>query len=121
MDFPIRITRYEFIPNSGGGGTHRGGLGLLREYEMLAEEATMNIRGDRGKFAPQGNLGGGPGSCARYILNPGTENETILGSKTGGGRLRKGERLRVMAPGGGGYGQWEGRRVGERWGRSCKS
>src|SRR3546814_17363344 len=73
----------------------------------------MNIRGDRGKFAPQGNLGGGPGSCARYILNPRTENETILGSKTGGGRIRKGERLRVMTPGGDGTGDPAGRRPTE--------
>jgi N-methylhydantoinase B/oxoprolinase/acetone carboxylase alpha subunit len=104
MDFPIRITRYELIPDSGGDGAHRGGLGLLREYEMLADEATMNIRGDRWKFAPQGNAGGLPGTSARYVLNPGTPEEKHLGSKTGGGRIRRGERLRVMTPGGGGYG-----------------
>jgi N-methylhydantoinase B len=104
LDFPIRITRYELIPNSGGVGAHRGGLGLLREYEMLADEASMNIRGDRGNFAPQGNAGGGPGTVASYVLNPGTAVEKRLGSKTGGGRIRRGERLRVMTPGGGGYG-----------------
>ena len=39
IDYPIRITRYELVPNSGGAGEFRGGLGLLREYEMLAEDA----------------------------------------------------------------------------------
>jgi N-methylhydantoinase B len=104
LDFPIRIVRYALVPNSGGAGKHRGGLGLLREYEMLADEASMNIRGDRAKFAPQGNAGGEPGAPARYVLNPDTAEERVLGSKTGGGRIRKGDRLRVTTPGGGGYG-----------------
>lgn len=105
LDFPIRIVRYALVPDSGGAGEHRGGLGLLREYEMLADEASMNIRGDRAKFAPQGNAGGEPGAPARYVLNPGTDRERVLGSKTGGGRIAKGERLRIMTPGGGGYGR----------------
>lgn len=105
LDFPIRIVRYALVPDSGGAGQHRGGLGLLREYEMLADEASMNIRGDRAKFAPQGNSGGLPAAPARYVLNPGTDREQVLGSKTGGGRIRKGDRLRIMTPGGGGYGK----------------
>lgn len=109
LDFPIRITRYELIPDSGGAGVHRGGLGLLREYEMLAEEATMNVRGDRAAFPPAGSAGGGPGACARYVLDPGTEQERVLASKTGGARIRRGQRLRIMTPGGGGWGDPKGR------------
>tara|TARA_A100001391_G_scaffold205447_1_gene206357 strand:- start:21191 stop:22870 length:1680 start_codon:yes stop_codon:yes gene_type:complete len=104
LDFPIRLLRYELVPNSGGAGKHRGGLGLLREYEMLAEESTMNIRGDRVTFAPQGAAGGGPAQPARYVLNPDKPAEKVLGSKTGGGRIMRGETLRIITPGGGGYG-----------------
>lgn len=104
LDFPIRINRFALVPNSGGTGEHRGGLGLVREYEMLAEESSMNIRGDRSLYAPQGNSGGESGSFARYIFNPDTDEERQLGSKTGGGRITRGQRLRIYTPGGGGWG-----------------
>ncbi|MBI3067583.1 MAG: hydantoinase B/oxoprolinase family protein [Betaproteobacteria bacterium] len=68
MDYPVRVTRYELVPDSGGSGKHRGGLGLLREYEMLAESATVNVRGDRAAFAPRGFYKGGDGSFSSFFL-----------------------------------------------------
>ena len=51
IDYPIRNHAFtELVPDSGGAGQFRGGLGLLREYEMLAEEASINVRGDRTIF-----------------------------------------------------------------------
>jgi N-methylhydantoinase B/oxoprolinase/acetone carboxylase alpha subunit len=102
IDYPVRITRYELAPGSGGRGRHRGGLGLLREYEMLADEATFNVRGDRGRFAPQGMAGGEPGSLAHIVLYA-DGDEVALPTKHSG-EIRRGHRLRVNTPGGGGYG-----------------
>ncbi|MBI4528211.1 MAG: hydantoinase B/oxoprolinase family protein [Deltaproteobacteria bacterium] len=103
INYPVRVTRYELVPDSGGAGKFRGGLGILREYEMLADEATVNLRGDRANFAPKGVLGGRNGGLARYVLNAGTSEEKVLPSKYGG-RLLRGQRLRVITPGGGGCG-----------------
>ncbi len=50
IDYPIRIRRYELAAGTGGAGKYRGGLGLVREYEMLAETSSMNVRGDRAQF-----------------------------------------------------------------------
>jgi N-methylhydantoinase B/oxoprolinase/acetone carboxylase alpha subunit len=102
IDYPIRIRRYELSPDTGGSGTFRGGLGIVREYEMLAESASINVRGDRAKFAPGGVHGGLDGSKSRYLLVE-ADGEREIPSKYSA-RIRRGERLRVTTPGGGGYG-----------------
>ena len=68
IDYPIRIRRYELAPDTGGGGKFRGGLGIVREYEMLAESSSINVRGDRAKFAPKGVHGGQDGAKSNYLL-----------------------------------------------------
>lgn len=103
LDYPLLIRRYHLAPGSAGRGRHRGGHGLLREYEFLADEATFTVRGDRVKFAPQGMAGGEPGARARITLIDREGNEQVLPSKYNG-RITRGERLRVQTPGGGGYG-----------------
>ena len=67
MDYPVRVSRYELVPDSGGSGKFRGGLGILREYEMLAETASVNVRGDRAAFAPRGLYDGGNGSFSTFL------------------------------------------------------
>ncbi len=102
IDYPIRIRRYELAPDTGGGGQFRGGLGIVREYEMLAERSTINVRGDRAKFAPRGLDGGLDAAKSRYVLSEqGTERD--IPSKYSG-EIRRGDRLCVITPGGGGYG-----------------
>ena len=103
MDYPIRITRYEMLPGSGGNGQYRGGLGIIREYEMLAESATVNVRGDRTLFPPRGLNGGMNGAPSRYSVLSKNAVEKEIPSKYSD-RIREGERLRVRTPGGGGYG-----------------
>ncbi len=107
LDYPIRIRRYELAPDTGGSGQFRGGLGMVREYEMLAETASITVRGDRAKFAPRGAHGGLDGAKSRYVLaEQGAERE--IPSKYSG-QIRRGDRLRVTTPGGGGYGAPGGR------------
>jgi N-methylhydantoinase B len=51
---PVRIEDYALVPNSGGAGCFRGGLGLRRSYRLLAEEAVLQLRADRVRFARYG-------------------------------------------------------------------
>jgi N-methylhydantoinase B/oxoprolinase/acetone carboxylase alpha subunit len=103
IDYPIRITRYELVPDSGGAGQFRGGLGLLREYEMLAEDASINVRGDRTIYPPQGAAGGHDANKAAYFLENKDGDKRSIPSKYSD-RIRRGERLLVTTAGGGGYG-----------------
>ncbi|MEI7677918.1 MAG: hydantoinase B/oxoprolinase family protein [Betaproteobacteria bacterium] len=102
MDYPVRILRYELAEDSGGSGKYRGGLGIRREYEMLAETATFNVRGDRAIFPPLGLHGGGNGSFSAFFIDRADGSEH-LPSKIGG-NITRGQRLRIATPGGGGYG-----------------
>jgi N-methylhydantoinase B/oxoprolinase/acetone carboxylase alpha subunit len=104
IDYPIRINRYELAPDTGGAGQFRGGLGLVREYEMLAESSTINVRGDRSKFAPKGAAGGQDGAKSHYVM---FDRETPEGRSVPSkfsSQIARGERLQVTTPGGGGYG-----------------
>ena len=104
IDYPIRIRRYEMASGSGGSGRYRGGLGIIREYEMLAESASINVRGDRANFPPQGVHGGLNGSKSHYqLFEGGSQDGQDIPSKYSGVIQRNG-RLRVTTPGGGGYG-----------------
>ncbi|MBI4189463.1 MAG: hydantoinase B/oxoprolinase family protein [Betaproteobacteria bacterium] len=103
IDYPIRMVRYELVPDSGGSGKFRGGLGLLREYEMLAENATVSVRGDRAQFAPRGLYQGGEGSFSSFFIQRAGGRLEKIPSKFSG-RVQRGERLRVTTPGGGGFG-----------------
>jgi len=101
--FPVRIERYEFIRDSGGPGTYRGGLALRRDVRLLADRVSFARYGDRHKFAPQGLFGGLPGACGAFVLNPGTSTERPLASK-GLDTLRAGDLVSIRLPGAGGYG-----------------
>ena len=103
MDYPMRIVRYELRPDSGGSGRFRGGLGLVREYEMLAETATVNVRGDRANFAPRGFGGGSDAAKSEFYLVDANGEAKLLPSKFSG-RIQRGGRLRIFTPGGGGFG-----------------
>ena len=99
---PLLVKRNGFISDTEGAGKYRGGLGMVREFELLNDEAILQIRSDRNKFLPWGTQGGSPGSRSFNILNPETESE-ILPSKFIR-TLKKGDVYRMIQPGGGGYG-----------------
>jgi N-methylhydantoinase B len=101
-EFPCRITRFELLPDSGGAGEWRGGLSLVREYELL-EDATIIRRYDKSRFPPGGIDGGKPGRGARFVLKPGTAQEFVTPS-SGRYELRAGEHFLLQSAGGGGCG-----------------
>jgi N-methylhydantoinase B len=77
---PVRVEAYEFVPDSCGAGKWRGGLALRRSYRVLADEAFMQLRADRMKFAPYGLAGGAPGRPAVNTLVS-SDAESALPSK----------------------------------------
>jgi N-methylhydantoinase B len=100
--YPVLFTRWALRPDSGGPGRHRGGLGAVYELELLEEEAEFFLFGERGRYAPPGVVGGGPAARNRFTFDGG--REPPMASKMVGHRLRRGDRLRLETPGGGGYG-----------------
>ena len=101
-EFPTQVERFELLPDSGGRGRHRGGLGFVREYRILQDEVRFSMRTDKHALAPQGIDGGHPGGTGGCIINPGAVDERSMPSRFGDQRLKTGDVLRVERPGGGG-------------------
>ncbi len=97
---PLRIERYEFAPDSGGAGRFRGGLGIVREYRLLAKEATVQVRSDRRRFPPYGLFGGHPGAGSTVQLSSEAATLPTKFTRT----MFEGDVLSIRVPGGGGYG-----------------
>ena len=101
-DQPLLIERFGLYPDTGGPGKYRGGLSLIRDFRLLAEEATFQLRSDRSDFQPWGVEGGKPGTPTRNYLNPDTDRQELPGKHLM--TLKKGDVYRVIQAGGGGYG-----------------
>jgi len=99
---PVRIEEYALVADSGGPGRFRGGMGLSRSYRLLAEDAMLQLRADRLRFAPYGLDGGQPGGAAGNWLGEGNAREAIPGKVTM--RMRRGQLLTHHQAGGGGHG-----------------
>jgi N-methylhydantoinase B len=98
LEFPLRAIEYGLRRGSGGEGRRRGGDGVVRELEALAEMRYSLIT-ERRRHPPPGADGGRAGGAGRNLLN-GDE----LPPKAAGA-LRPGDRLRIETPGGGGHGE----------------
>lgn len=103
--FPILFRRFALREGSGGAGRHRGGFGVEYEIELRRGEATASFVMDHGRVGPPGVLGGAAGApnVIRLHRAGGTETPRHL-SKDQGQRLAPGDRIEVLTPGGGGYG-----------------
>jgi N-methylhydantoinase B len=104
LGYPVRLTRYAIAQDSGGPGRFRGGCGIVREYEILADEAVLAIRIDGVENPPWGIAGGMSGGAGRAVVNPGTSRERVLRPLSDGNRLVRGDLLRIETGGGGGHG-----------------
>ncbi len=103
--YPVAFTEWSLRADSGGAGKHRGGLGAVYEIELLEEEADLFLFGERGKYAPAGVLGGQAAQRNRFLYpQAGKLVEPAMVSKLHDAKLKKGERIRLETPGGGGYG-----------------
>ena len=103
--YPLRVMKYALRAGSGGDGKHRGGDGIVREMEVLAD-ATVTLLADRRKSQPYGLAGGEDGAPGRTEILRADGSTDLMPSK-GSTRLRRGERVRIETPGGGGWGRVE--------------
>ncbi|TCT06099.1 hydantoinase B/oxoprolinase family protein [Aquabacter spiritensis] len=100
--YPLRIEEYALREDSCGAGRMRGGLGIVRQYRLLAAEAVMQLRTDRHANPPYGLFGGGPAASSRNILSENGASEVLASKVTR--TVRAGAVIRHEQAGGGGYG-----------------
>jgi N-methylhydantoinase B len=103
-EFSTRLRRFELIPDSGGPGTFRGGLGFVREYEVLDNDARFSLRSTKHTVAPKGIDGGTDGKTGLCTLNPGKTDERVIPSRYSDHVLHPGDVFSLETPGGGGLG-----------------
>ncbi len=103
--YPVLFRRFAIHEGSGGAGAQRGGFGVHYEVELLRGEARASFVMDHGRFGPPGVQGGHPGAPNVVKLHRGGVTSTPEHlSKDQGLRLVAGDRVEVMTPGGGGFG-----------------
>lgn len=100
--FPIRVTKFGFMPSSGGAGKHRGGLCTFREFEVTAPEVSLTFRADRQTTRPWGLAGGKPGCHSAVHLIRDGKREQLPAKFTM--TLRRGDILHSVMQSGGGHG-----------------
>lgn len=109
----FRIESYRLVPDSGGPGEFRGGLGGERIFTVTVPEVTVSALLNRMKTEPWGVLGGGDGAVGGlWVRRAGAgawrtfveEFGTMSPSKFSGVTLREGDQVKILMPGGGGYG-----------------
>ena len=102
--YPVRLRKYGVVPDSGGPGRWRGGTGIIREYEILADEALLAVRIDGVKNPPWGYAGGMSAGVGGAWVNPDAPDAYAIPPLSDGTRLKKGDILRIQTGGGGGMG-----------------
>ncbi len=100
--YPLQVIRYAIREHSGGNGLYRGGDGITREIELLAD-AQVTLLTDRRKTRPYGLAGGEPGERGENKLRHAGEEKHLPGK--GSLLLSAGDILEINTPGGGGFGR----------------
>jgi N-methylhydantoinase B len=109
----FRIDSYRLVRDSGGPGEFRGGLGGERVFTVTVPEVTVSALLNRMKTEPWGVLGGGNGAVGGLWVRRAGQDEwstfveefgTMSPSKFSGVILREGDQVKILMPGGGGYG-----------------
>ena len=99
---PVRVEDYGLIPDSGGAGKYRGGIGIRRSYRLLNGEATLQLRADRVRFPPYGLAGGLPGQRSRNFIHDRDGLRLLPGKVTM--TIHQGDVIIHEQAGGGGFG-----------------
>ena len=104
--YPVMFTQWALRPDSGGAGLHRGGVGAVYEIEALSPGTTeVALLGERGRYAPFGVSGGQPAALNTFAWQSAEGwNTPPMASKIVGVKIEAGQRVRLEAPGGGGWG-----------------
>jgi len=102
-DYPLRVTRYEILEGTGGGGEFRGGNGLTRSLQLVDGFARVSLLSERHTVQPRGAGGGQDGSCGGHTLIRKDGAAERLPAKTTL-EISPGDTLEIQTPGGGGLG-----------------
>jgi N-methylhydantoinase B len=106
LEYPWRIERTELVEESGGTGAMRGGLGLRRDYMLLADvsDGMYYVEQTDPSYAAKGRAGGGPGRPgSAFVRRAGSDAREPLPGK-GYIHLYRGDVLSLVGAGGGGFG-----------------
>ena len=76
----------------------------MRDLRVIGDEAVIGLRMDNIRWPAWGVKGGMGGGAGRIVVNPGTPDERELSPMSDGNILKKGDLVRIMTPGGGGWG-----------------
>jgi N-methylhydantoinase B len=99
-EYALLVDEYALVPDSGGAGRYRGGLGISRQIRAMRDGVVFSVRSDGHVLGAPGLAGGSEGATAHLIRNGHEE----LSSKTASLVLAAGETIRIETGGGGGYG-----------------
>ena len=102
--YPIEVTRYGMVPDSGGPGQFRGAPAFVREYRMLTDDAVVVMRSDRRNYLPYGLDGGCPGTPSWNLVNPGPDQRVLPVMPMEAVRLARDDVFCHVSAGGGGHG-----------------
>jgi len=97
IEYPLLLTRYELVEDSGGAGQYRGGMGLRRVYQAT-HDCRVRVDLTRQRSQSWGLLGGGPGAHGKVEAGPGVtfEGDSAV--------LKAGQWFALVTPGAGGFG-----------------
>ncbi|MFN8593317.1 MAG: hydantoinase B/oxoprolinase family protein [Thermomicrobiales bacterium] len=111
--YPFRNLEYRLKQDSGGPGEHRGGLSTTRTLEVVADEITLSCLFDRAKIPGWGVFGGHAGGKSQLLVKRAGDDtfrtfveafHTVSPTKFTNVLLKRGDIVRYVTPGGGGYG-----------------
>lgn len=105
-EYPLRVLQHRLREGSGGAGAHKGGSGIVREYQTLTEGMVLTTMFERRVVPPYGLCGGESGAPFRATLQRDGEDARELPGKSNI-TLKLGDRLKMETSGGGGYGTKE--------------
>lgn len=105
-EFPVQMTEFEVIPDSGGDGRFRGGPGYTREYKV---NGRARLSGGASRREASGVEGGSDGRNAYVIVNPGSDDEQCYPGIVSNVGLEPGDVFRIETGGGGGVYDLAGR------------
>ncbi len=101
--FPVIVHRVGMFPDSGGPGAYRGGLGYLKDVEILVDGHFLTVS-YRTIFSCFGVNGGQAGRSGGALINPATPQEQHVLYKREAVPVKAGDIVRILTPGGGGWG-----------------
>ena len=103
--YPLRVLRHTFNLEGAGAGKYRGGLGVIREYEMLEDHILIQTMNENTINTPWGLYGGGDAGVSKLVAWAGSDKEELITQRVYlYGPFNKGDIVSQRSAGGGGWG-----------------